>query len=933
MSDSRVSVGWTLRGRLLVLCGVVLAMVSPLSAVSSAEAAGASTGSLSASPSVAGPAESIVPSGVVSPMATATATQAISATPTMSVVKETVLGAPDLVLTQSTAIATETVKTTGILPGVYSRPIVVQRKSAAGWVTLVEATTSSTGSYATSFSAPDVGSYDVRVFAAKVKVAKQMRAEYVSAAKTLSVVAQSASMSMPTTLVESETGTATVTFGPARVGRAVALQVMTSGVWTAISTGEQSSTGTASIKFTAGTPGLYSYRAWTAAANGAPAFTSPASALEVTAAAPGPVTNVTATPSGTSIALSWNNPSDPSLSGVMIRRAVGATPPGSATAGTLVTDAAKPAISFIDADVTPGTQYSYALFAHNTAFGFAMAGTVTATTTVGVLPSITGTVTEAGPTSHGLANVRVAVFSPSNGVTNVTTVADGTYTVSGLPAGSDYTVCFEGSEATGGSSDSLGYLHHCFDNMPIWGEPMGGDPTPVTVTVGATRTSVDAALLVGGAISGIVRDAEGTQHGLAKVSVRVSIPSNGNYYGDASTAADGSYTVKGMPAGTDYQVCFIATGATGSSSDALGYLNQCFDNQPTSGTPTPVAVTLGAPSAGVDASLARAGAVSGTVIDAGGTQGGLANVSVGVYSASTGGNSSTTTAADGSYTAPGLPAATDYQVCFYTSGATGGSTDATGYVDQCYDNQPSGTPTPVTVTLGETRTAVDAAIVGGGAISGTVSDAGGTHHGLVNVWVSVSSLSNPNYGGYAVTAADGSYTMQGMAASTDYQVCFFSYGATGGSSDALGYLDQCYDNQPTSGTPTPVAVTPGAVRAGVDAALVGGSAISGTVIDAGGTQHGLENVSVQVTSMTYDINGGYAMTAADGTYTVPGLVAGTEYQVCFYSSGATGGSSDALGYVDQCYDNQPTLGTPTPVAVTVGATLAGINAALGPVAP
>ena len=513
--------------------------------------------------------------------------------------------------------------------------------------------------------------------------------------------------------MESKIGTATVKFGPARVGRLVVLQVMTSGVWTAMATGAQSSTGTASLLFTAGAPGTYSYRAWTAAANGAPAFTSPVGVLKVIATAHGPVTNVTAIPSSTSIALSWDNPSDPSPSGVMIRRALGATPPGSATAGSLVTDAAKPASSFVDTALTSGTQYSYALFAHDKKFRFATAGTVTATTTVGVLPSITGTVTEAGPNPHGLANVRVSVNSNSTGgYANVTTIADGTYTVSGLPAGTDYTVCFYGADGTGGSSDALGYLHQCFDNKPMMGEPMGSDPTPVTVTAGATTTAVDAALLAGGAISGIVSDAEGTQHGLAKVRVSVSTPSNGNYYGDASTAADGSYSVKGMPAGTDYQVCFLATGATGGSTDALGYLDQCYDNQPTTGTPTPVAVTLGALRAGVDAALAPGGAISGTVTEAGGTtQHGLANVSVSVYSPSTGKYANSTTAADGTYTAPGLEAATDYQVCFYASGATGGSSDATGYLDQCYDNQPTtGTPTPVPVTLGATRAGINAAL-------------------------------------------------------------------------------------------------------------------------------------------------------------------------------------------------------------------------------
>jgi len=233
----------------------------------------------------------------------------------------------------------------------------------------------------------------------------------------------------------------------------------------------------------------------------------------------------------------------------------------------------------------------------------------------------------------------------------------------------------------------------------------------------------------------------------------------------------------------------------------------------------------------------------------------------------------------------------------------------------------------VAVTLGATSPGIVALLAAYGAISGTVSEAGGTRHGLASVSVSVYSASI-GATGYATTAADGTYTVSGLAAGTDYMVCFSGAGAKGGSSDATGYLDQCYDNQPTSGTPTPVAVTLGATRGGIDAVLVGGGAISGTVRDGGGTQHGLVSVQVSVYSASRGAYGS-AATAADGTYTVTGLAAGTDYQVCFYASAASGGSSDATGYLDQCYDKQPTSGTPTPVAVTLGATRGGIDAALG----
>jgi hypothetical protein len=537
--------------------------------------------------------------------------------------------------------------------------------------------------------------------------------------------------------------------------------------------------------------------------------------------------------------------------------------------------------------------------------------------------AVSGTVTDAGGSLHGLENVQVNVSSSStqaNG--SAQTDFDGNYTVPGLPAGNDYQVCFfTWSGATGGSSDPTGYIEQCYDNQTT-----SGTPTPVAVTLGAATIGINAALAGAAAISGTVTDAGGAHHGLADVWVDIYSPSMDIGWG-ATTDADGRYTLTGLSAGTDYRVCFTATVATGGSSDALGYLEQCYDRQPTPNEATPVVVTIGETTPGIDAALAGASAIKGKVTDAGGTHQGLGSVWVNVTSQSTGTGALALTAADGTYTVTGLPAGTDYQVCFEASAAKGGSS-ASGYIDRCYDNQPLETPTLVTATLGVPTTGIDAALAKASAIKGLVTDAGGTHHGLANVEVQVIS-SSTGAGGGATTAADGSYTVTGLPAGTDYQVCFYTWsGATGGSSDQTGYVEQCYANQPTSGTPTPVAVTTGAIKTGINAALAGAGAVSGTVTDAGGTLHGLANVDVQVFSPSTNA-GGAAMTAADGTYTVTGLPAGTDYQVCFYTwSGATGGSSDATGYLEQCYDNQPTLNETTPVAVTTGAITPGINAAL-----
>jgi len=201
-----------------------------------------------------------------------------------------------------------------------------------------------------------------------------------------------------------------------------------------------------------------------------------------------------------------------------------------------------------------------------------------------------------------------------------------------------------------------------------------------------------------------------------------------------------------------------------------------------------------------------------------------------------------------------------------------------------------------------------------GAVSGTVTDAGGSHQGLAQIWVNVSSPSSGAFG-FASTAADGSYTVTGLPAGTDYQVCFDGQEPMGGGSGPPWYIGQCYNNQPMV-TATAVSVTVDATTDGIDAALVAGGAIQGTVTDAEGINPGNVNVTVYVHSPST----GYSWwrgAALGHTFGV-NVPAGTDYQVCF----------SAPGYVDQCYNNQPMGSTPTPVSVTVGAATSGITAVL-----
>ncbi len=96
---------------------------------------------------------------------------------------------------------------------------------------------------------------------------------------------------------------------------------------------------------------------------------------------PGPVGGLAVSgTTTTSLTLTWTNPGDVDFAGAMIRRAVGSTPPGSPTSGTLVADKAQPGTSHTDSGLTAGTTYSYAVFAHDAVPNYAAGATLTAAT-------------------------------------------------------------------------------------------------------------------------------------------------------------------------------------------------------------------------------------------------------------------------------------------------------------------------------------------------------------------------------------------------------------------------------------------------------------------------------------------------------------------------------------------------------------------------
>lgn len=235
-------------------------------------------------------------------------------------------------------------------------------------------------------------------------------------------------------------------------------------------------------------------------------------------------------------------------------------------------------------------------------------------------------------------------------------LVDGTYTITGLPAGNYYLNTFSNG-----------------NHIPEWWADPASSPVctgaqAVIVGPGATVTGKDFQLDIGATISGTVTSSTGVAITDGYVDVYTGFPCGiYTYVGSSSLFAngDGTYAISGLPAG-DYFLKVYPNGNYSSEWWAFPASSPACAGAQT------VTVTVGGTAPGTNFQLDSGATISGTVYDSGGA---TAIADGGSVIAYTGPLCSTAITAgigsigvDGTYTIGGLPVG-DYYLKAYPAGA------------------------------------------------------------------------------------------------------------------------------------------------------------------------------------------------------------------------------------------------------------------------
>jgi hypothetical protein len=418
---------------------------------------------------------------------------------------------------------------------------------------------------------------------------------------------------------------------------------------------------------------------------------------------------------------------------------------------------------------------------------------------------------------------------------------------------------------------------------------LAGEPKP---SAPGQRASLDPAN--GGRISGRVTDQHG--HPLAGICV-LAVQSRSYGYAQAQTGLRGFYTTAKLPPGRYLAIFYAACGNTGN------WLTQVYKNTDNLSKPTIIVVRAGKTTPNIDAALRLGGEISGTVTNAAGQK--LSNICVDSFATSNAPRYALLIGAvsrNGAFHVRGVPAGS-YQLLFTPCNP------ASVYAPVWWKNSATQQHARlIRVTDRQLITGINQVIPVGAKITGVVTAGRPAGPRLAGICVAVVP-SSPEFSliYFTATRADGSYVQRGLPPDS-YQVQFFP-----GCNNNGNYLPENYPGQ--------VKLKYGQVRVGINGVLPLGAQVSGVVTDTRGRPLG--GICVDVVGGSDGASGGGTQTAANGTYTVAQLPAGT-YTVQFF-----GGCGNPGSYAPQGYHGT-NVNAPQNVPVGPAQHVSGIDAVMQP---
>lgn len=522
-----------------------------------------------------------------------------------------------------------------------------------------------------------------------------------------------------------------------------------------------------------------------------------------------------------------------------------------------------------------------------------MSGVAVANVAAAGTAHITGKVTSDGTT--GIGGIRVTAWRQEGGgwwnqVQDTESNASGVYDLPDLDGGT-YRVGFV--------DDSGTYIAKFYPNAKLV-----DSATDIEVGDGQTKPNINIRLAKPSAhVSGHVHDAAGAALKDVWVHAMGKDPASGQWSDvtQVQTDVNGAYDLGGLATGTY---------AIGFRDDPGQYIEQFYGT--TSGNPDDargLAVVVGSPKSGIDATLTLSAHIAGTVRDGAGHP--LGNIDVAALKY----NSQNQNWEDVGWEQ------TDESGAYRMGNIAGGvvrvrfeDNMAGNFIRQFYAGASTvESATDITIAAGAVTSGIDATMEGpAGHVAGRVTDAAGNP--VAGIDVNITSMDANGQVtwdlGHAQTDETGHYNAGGLRTGV-YRVQFW---------DQSGRMSETwYRNSPGPEGSVPVAVTAGATTANIDVTMAVAGHVTGRLRDPAG--HPLANITVSTVAFNPDgsmRNGGGTQTREDGTYTLdtsPG-----SWIIAFWD--------DAGVYAPSQYPSTPIWEDATQVTVIGGKTVSGIDSTM-----